>query len=281
MRRLYTSRGLLLGGVLAALAIGLVGASARADDEKPDPRPDAMKEALRQLERFRERFERDGGFRLDVPGFPGEFGRLPGVAGKGRLGAVVRVPDETLSHQLDLPRDQGLVLDDVRPDSAAAKAGLAKHDVLLELDGKPVPSDVAEFVKQLADVKADAAVEAVVLRKGKKETVKGLKLPAKDAVASDLPGFGRLGRLLPAGGGTTVVSRTDDRFTATQKDGKVAVTVKGKVDGGKAKLESVTVEDGSEKKTYEALDEVPADHKKRVEGLLRLAGGGGAKADDY
>jgi S1-C subfamily serine protease len=78
---------------------------------------------------------------------------------------------------LDLPKNQGLVLEEIGPNSAAAKAGLKSHDILLELNGKPVSSKIEEFARQLADVKPATPVDAVVMRKGKKETVKGLTLP--------------------------------------------------------------------------------------------------------
>ena len=96
----------------------------------------------------------------------------------GRLGAMVEVPSPTIVDQLDLPNDQGLIVADVVPDSAAAKAGVKlAHDILLELDGKAVPNKPEEFVKQLEQIKANKPVDAVVMRKGKKETVRGLSLP--------------------------------------------------------------------------------------------------------
>ena len=82
-----------------------------------------------------------------------------------------------LVEQLDLPKDQGIVVNEVMPDSAASKAGLKAHDILLEVDGKTVTNKLPEFNKQISDIKADTPVDVVVLRKGKRETVKGLSLP--------------------------------------------------------------------------------------------------------
>ena len=62
--------------------------------------------------------------------------------------------------QLDLPKDQGLVVEELKDDAAGAKGGLKRHDVILEIDGKPVSSDLREFQKQLANIKADKAVDA-------------------------------------------------------------------------------------------------------------------------
>jgi membrane-associated protease RseP (regulator of RpoE activity) len=126
---------------------------------------------------------------------PGAFGgnafRFGGLRGSGRLGAMVEKPSAALVEQLDLPKDQGIVLTEVKTDSAAAKAGLKANDILLELNGKPVASDPQEFRKQLASIKADQSVDAVVLRKGKRETVKGLKMP--EAKPEDERGFGNFG----------------------------------------------------------------------------------------
>jgi S1-C subfamily serine protease len=85
-------------------------------------------------------------------------------------------PSDVLIEQLGLKKDQGLVVQEIRPDSAAAKAGLKVYDILLELGGKPIPSEVGELTRMLGDVKADTPVDLVILRKGKQETIKGITL---------------------------------------------------------------------------------------------------------
>ena len=45
-----------------------------------------------------------------------------------------------------------------------------------------MPSNPEEFRKLVEGIKADTPVDAVVLRKGKKETIKGLSLPEAKAV---------------------------------------------------------------------------------------------------
>src|SRR5262245_17658619 len=65
-------------------------------------------------------------------------------AARARLGVYLEVPEETLVSQLDLPRDHGLVIRQVVPDSAAAWAGLQPLDILLELNGKAVSSNPRE-----------------------------------------------------------------------------------------------------------------------------------------
>jgi len=276
---------MLLGGVLAMLLIGTPN-TGRADD-KPETRPDPLQEANRRLEMMRKMMEEHGI----------HFGARPGFranASHPRLGAEVSAPGGALADQLDLPKDQGLVVDKVAPNMPAAKAGLKPHDILLELNGKKVPSKVADFLPMLAKVEANKPVDAVVLRKGKRETIKGLKLPEAKASATPhddspaLPNFPRLegfdfDNLIPRAApdaDLTTITRNDDQFTVTRKEGKRSVSVKGMVEKGKAKVQSVTIDDGSARKTYESLDKVPADYKKRVENLLEMVAEK-PKVDDF
>jgi hypothetical protein len=111
--------------------------------------------------------------------FQGRFSRAPA----SRLGVRVEPPGEALADQLGLPQGEGLVLDQVRDGSPAAKAGLKPHDILLQLGGKRVPSDPSRFRELVKDLKANTPLEAQILRKGKQETIKGLTLPPADDAA--------------------------------------------------------------------------------------------------
>jgi S1-C subfamily serine protease len=130
-------------------------------------------ELARQAQTMRRRVEREMGA---VPGVLDEQG-LPAspLPGKGRgmlAGARLRVPEPALVAQLSLPRDQGLVLEDVAARSAAARAGLKNHDILLELGSKPVPSKEADFAELLKGIAPGKPVEAVVVRKARRVLVK-------------------------------------------------------------------------------------------------------------
>jgi C-terminal processing protease CtpA/Prc len=107
-------------------------------------------------------------------------------AGRGgaanRLGATLETPSDTVVNQLNLPQGQGLVVKTVPPNTPAAKAGLQPNDILLELGGKTISRNPADFDKSVEQVKADTPVDAVVLRKGEKTTVKGVSLAAAPAV---------------------------------------------------------------------------------------------------
>jgi hypothetical protein len=116
--------------------------------------------------------------RVVPPGFP------PGVRPffpQPRLGVSVDEPSAAMVEQLGLDRGKGLVVTDVLPDSAAAKAGLKKYDVLVEFNGKPIPSNREGFTALIAEPKANTPVDVEVIRKGKKETVKGVTLPEATA----------------------------------------------------------------------------------------------------
>jgi beta-lactamase regulating signal transducer with metallopeptidase domain len=145
--------------------------------------PEKLAEMRKQIEQARaEMRKRMEEFRKNMPeGFQGRFGGFrPGrmfAAQQGRLGVRVEAPSAVLTDQLDLPKGQGLVIEDVTPDSPAAKAGLKSHDILLQFNGKPVPSSPAEFAEALRDIKVDATVDLVVKRKGREEKIKGVQLP--------------------------------------------------------------------------------------------------------
>jgi beta-lactamase regulating signal transducer with metallopeptidase domain len=255
--------------------------------------------AMRQhLETMRKVLEAQKGLQ-GWGGLQGGFGILPGGQNNmnGRLGARVEKPTDTLVDQLDLPRNQGLIVGDIMPESAAAKAGLKSHDILLEVNGKPVSSNVAEFVKQLNDVKANTPVNAVVMRKGKKETVKGLSLPEAKA---DVPGFPAnpfqfpvvpFGNLQPgafpnlpgiqiqlqgqpgAPGVSTSISRTNDDFTATRQEGDLKIDVTGKVVEGKPVPSEIKIQDGKESHKAETLEKVPEKYCETVKRLLDSVSG--------
>jgi hypothetical protein len=158
-----------------------------------------MEKEMAELQRQLQTIPRPGP--VVPPGFP------PGVRpffGQPRLGVSVEPPSEAMTEQLGLDKGKGVVVTDVLPDSAAAKAGLKKHDVIVEFNGKPVPANREGFAALVGEPKANTPVDVEVLRKGKKETIKGVTLPE---AATPRPGpqpFGpprrgpRLGTAAPA-----------------------------------------------------------------------------------
>jgi hypothetical protein len=230
-------------------------------------RMEEMREQMRKQFRAMRQRQAKAGF-----GFPPAFGPM----GEMRLGAHLIPPSPILEDQFDLAKDQGLVVVGIGPNSPAAKAGLKKHDILVELNGKAVSSKPMEFAKQLKEIKPDTPVDAVVIRKGKKETIKGLKLP--EAPAGGFPGFpgGQGGPKPPAFGdgakGNTTVEANKDGFTMTHKEDGVKIVAKGKVEGGKPNVTEVVIESNGKSKTYDSLDKVPAEYKEKIQKLLGMGG---------
>ncbi len=91
------------------------------------------------------------------------------------LGLVCRPADDTLRAQLGLPDGCGLVVDRVMPDTPAAKVGIERHDVLLNVGDKSMKT-LAELMKTVDEAK-DKELAITLIRGGKSQTVKAT--PAK------------------------------------------------------------------------------------------------------
>ncbi len=240
-----------------------------------------QEEQRKAMEQFRQLRggQLPGGAFPVFPAFPNLPGRR-GQAHEGRLGARVEKPGETLIEQLDLPRGQGLILDSVKADSPAEKVGLKAHDILMEVNGKPVPSDAAEFAKQVQEIKAKTPVDVVVLRRGKKETLKGLTLPeARVEKPVERPRLNfNFPNVFPGGKGVEIqTTRNGDEFTTTRKEGEQSITVSGKVADGKAVPAAIEINDGKESKKYESVEKVPEQYRNAVKTLLQTVTGKGGK----
>ncbi len=230
-------------------------------------------------------------------GFGGPFligpgGLQPFVANpsKGRFGIRIEAPSDVLAAQLDLPHGQGIVCADVPADSVAGKAGIKSHDVLLEVAGKPVSSNPAEFINQITGVKADQAIDVVVLRKGRKETIKGIKLPeaaelqALPQVQMHLPQMrGPQIQLLPlqqpfpafqqpfAGGpGEQIqVRQQDSAFTVQMSKDGAKMTMTGNKEDGKPVIGSIEVDAGGKITRAESIDKLPKEYQGMAEKALK------------
>jgi S1-C subfamily serine protease len=194
-----------------------------------------------------------------------------------RLGARLDRPTDTLADQLNLPPGQGLVIESIQPGSAAARAGLKANDVLLEMNGKPVSSDVRELAKLLDSIKAGDPVDAVVLRKGQKETIKGLTLPeARPGRRPALQPRNAPLALLGArpGGLNTTINRKGDQVTAQQRDGSLTITVLGTVAANRCHVDEIRIEVDGVTTAYAELADVPEEYRARVQLLIEASGKG-------
>ena len=95
-----------------------------------------------------------------------------------RLQVRLEKPSDTLAAQLNLEPGHGTVITYLEKDGIGERAGLQKFDVLVQINGKPVLTDVNGFRKVLSEIKSDTPVTATIFRKGKQEMTKEFKLPA-------------------------------------------------------------------------------------------------------
>ena len=101
-------------------------------------------------------------------------GKFPGTAvlcrGGSRLGISVReVEDEDLK-AARLTAPAGAVVDDVSEESAAAKGGMRKGDIIVEFDGDRVRS-ARQLTRLVQETPAGRKVPAVVIRDGQRVTL--------------------------------------------------------------------------------------------------------------
>ncbi len=208
--------------------------------------------------------------------------RLAGLApdsGPARLGIVVEPLDAALADQLNLPRDEGLVVTKVLPGLAAERVGLRPHDVLLAVDGKPVPATAREFAKLVQGLKTDLPLTVEVVRKGKQMALDGLTLPkARSARQGALKWKLPLTPSSAAGGEDVVTSvfHDKDRFTAFQQEGVLVVVVRGALVEGAPRAVEIHVVDGDAAARYEDAAAVPGPYRPRVLVLIGLADQGKA-----
>jgi len=87
----------------------------------------------------------------------------------GLLGGAISADDPLRAH-LDLPQGQGLIVENVVPDSPAAKAGLKKHDILLRANDTAL-SDMRQLVDLVATAgEKKAQITLEVFRHGNRES---------------------------------------------------------------------------------------------------------------
>ena len=205
-----------------------------------------------------------------------------------RLGVRIEKAPAALADQLDLPAGRGLVVTEVRPGSPADKAGIKPHDVILEFAGQPVTDNAAEFVRMVETARKGAKVDATVLRKGKKEAIKGVDLPENNRriplppdPGPEVPGIQRvqprpaeivppvvLRPLQPLDISNSVTVRvTNGAYTLDADRGGVKYQIEGAV-GGKAEPSKIKITDGGKTVEADSLEKVPAEYRKQVDQLL-------------
>ena len=119
-----------------------------------------------------------------------DFVQLAG--GSSGIGVTIRDVDNADVTREKLPAGQGAVVDEVRADSPAAKAGIRAGDVIVTFDGEKVRS--ARHFARLVDETAEGReVETTVIRNGERITVK-----VAPVVTEGFMGLNQLKGRLPA-----------------------------------------------------------------------------------
>jgi len=108
-----------------------------------------------------------------------------GSVTRGHLGVIVQDLTPDLAASFGLEAHDGVVVSQVLDDSPAAKAGLRRSDVILELDGKAVTGGV-DLRNDVAMTAPGKKVRLTVQRDGKKRTIDVTiaPLPEQESVAS-------------------------------------------------------------------------------------------------
>jgi len=107
---------------------------------------------------------------------------------RGWLGVAIQDVDQELADAMKLPAATGILLSDVKPGTPAAKAGLARGDVVLKVDGKVVDTS-GQFRNVIAASGSKRKVHLDLVRDGKSVAtdVELGEMPDSDAVAAAGP----------------------------------------------------------------------------------------------
>ncbi len=147
---------------------------------------------------------------VDEPGTGDEKGPYLGIL-------FCPVPEALLDHLPQLPRDIGVLVTHILPDSPAAQAGLRKHDVLLHFNSEKI-RDGNHLARLIQAGKSGQAVRLLLVRGGREQTIEVkiglgpvLKIAKEDPSTS--PGTAKSGG--PAAVSVTAVPMEGNRLKVT------------------------------------------------------------------
>jgi hypothetical protein len=227
-------------------------------------------------------------------------------------GMVLEPAPAALGDQLGQPAGKGMVVVSVETDTPAADAGMKKHDLVIKVNDQTTPGNAKELLQTLRDAKDDTAFDLVVMRKAKEQTIKGAKLGEASLVMQRMGPLAGAGALPPlaapplpmppllppgaggpggAGGlpgfpgapglgggqlrGQLSISRKNGKFDVDYEDGKLQITIRGKLENNMAKTDEISIKDGedADAKKYTRVNEVPQAHRDTVNRLLQMVTG--------
>src|SRR5262249_16643708 len=115
-------------------------------------------------------------------------------------------------------------------------------------------------------------IEAIVLRQGQKETIKGLTLPEPERNARLNRWNGRMRGGVPeppATNNLNIERKPEGGFTTHYQEGAVTITITGRTADGKTQLSETEIKDGKDTKKSRSLEEVPDDFRDDVKFLIK------------
>jgi len=133
---------------------------------------------------------------------------------RGYLGVVIREAVEEDVKELKLGKAEGVVVEDVYPDTPADKGGLGKKDVIVAIDGKPTPK-MEELRTIIANTTPGTKIKLDVLRGGKPQTLDVLIEEQPDEAPTTLAST-KDEQL-----GITIQTLTEDLAAQIEVDGKL------------------------------------------------------------
>jgi hypothetical protein len=203
------------------------------------------------------------------------------------LGVDVEVPGAVLEDQLNLPKGQGLVVRKVMAKSPAESSGLKVGDILLHVNKRPVPANPERFTVIVKELPKDEDVDIVVIRKGKRQVIHGVRVGGGQEVHQEVvPGthlqhyaggirgvrgfaFGEQEKSKDKGAVFTTTYRQGEHFTSRQQEGALLITVIG--DLNKRDALEITIQDGATTRRYTTLDQVPESSRDKVSRLIEIS----------
>jgi serine protease Do len=128
-----------------------------------------------------ESLPRDFKFEMrDLPDMDGNVFVFPGAASR-RLGISVSPLTKQLGDYFGVSEGKGLLVEDVREQSAAAKAGLRAGDVITEVEGEQIARQ-ADLIRAL-NKKAEGEISMTIVRDRARQTVRVTPEAVKPATA--------------------------------------------------------------------------------------------------
>jgi beta-lactamase regulating signal transducer with metallopeptidase domain len=197
------------------------------------------------------------------------------VTARPRFGVSVEPLPPVVADHLDLPKNVGMLVVDVAPDSAAARVGIKVKDILYKIDGAVVPGNSDDFVKLIGSFKTNTPLDVVVIRKGQQQKLGSVQLgdgptakdPGKvsDKLAKELElRLTEKRKKIDADTKPPTEKAPTPKLVVKHQDGNSTVTLHGTLRDGRFTLGNIEVQDKAGTRTYERIEDVPEPYRARA-----------------